>query len=174
MKTYLIPVTVCLLLFSIAGCVENKGNEECNETKWPQEKEELVAVKAKLPSLMIAGTDTIPITSFASVRIYGSMNKVYCDGTRKGEVNIELAMYNNIDAVTYYLLAPKYLYKFQNDEDGVEVQLRLEATTYGGDVYRANEDYKRYSYADIHLDIYDFYKYCEFVFTNQSTVWVKQ
>jgi hypothetical protein len=40
--------------------------------------------------------------------------------------------------------------------------------------YRCNEEYKRYPYADIHQDIYDFYKYCEVVFTNQSTVWVKQ
>jgi hypothetical protein len=172
MKTRVIFLLSVFLLL-LTRC-EERDKSACDLTKWDDIEERTVEVRVKLPPNVKYESEVIPITDFNAVDIFGTINKEYCSGQKSGYFDIANFVMVDISSAVYYTVLPRVNYKFENDNDKVQVAIKLKCTLPSGVTYESTEDYLSFKPDVIYFDVNTFYYYVNMVITETSVAWTKK
>lgn len=152
--TFLLTVTIALIT---AGCgLFPDEDEKCFENNWDTEEEPVINVRMTAASTSFTyNMTTYDITLASSLTVTGYIVKVYCSGKMSSsfDINATLLPSNGAIPVTNVKVAGPFQFKFQNDEDRVEVTLKIRASFADGMTFETNEVWDFFAFQDISLNV---------------------
>ncbi len=157
----------CLILFvtflSLGGCALFPDvDEKCLKNNWETAEEPILYIRlTTMVTTFQNDVTTYNMSQASSITLTGYIIKYYCSGEASGSFDFNTTLLPNNGSIPLNLvkIGGPYQFKFQNDEDRVEVFCRLRASFADGNVFETKDIWDQYSFADIKYDVNAIEKY---------------
>ena len=179
---YLKIIFLLALLLLPAGCGEKIEQDPCQLTQWnlPKEYEIKLAVHIKDSNLPLSGGSggSKKPADFQNMVVSGTIEKIECSDSTSGPVNLgNTYITKDVDYTapiyvsdSYWIGHVVYVYKFDNDEDYLNLNLTVKITMNDGQSYTCNVPFKIYG---DHIELVPGEAYYYVLLDVYSELWVK-
>lgn len=148
-------VTVAIL--SVTGCsLFPDEDDRCLKDNWETAQEPIIHVRMTSNATSFDYNMTpYDLTQASSISVTGNITKVYCSGKESSSFPITAQLLPSSGAIPLanVKIGGPYQFKFQNDEDRVEVRIKLRATFPDGSVFETKDLWDFFGYAAIKLNV---------------------
>jgi hypothetical protein len=155
-KTLIQLASVMTIILMIDGCALFPDvDDECLKNNWEAAKEPIIYVR--MTSSLVTFTHDMTqydMSLASSMTVTGTISKVYCSGKESGTFPVEAQILPSGGAIplTNVKIGGPYQFKFQNDEDRVELRFKLRVTFPDGKIFETNDLWDSFFYNDIRLN----------------------
>ncbi|MFZ2286239.1 MAG: hypothetical protein WAV93_04570 [Bacteroidales bacterium] len=149
--------TVQALILLAAGCFPTADTDDaCLKNNWETAQEPVIYVRmtSNATSFFDNTRQQYNLTQASSISVTGDITKIYCTGKVSGSFPITAQLLPNSGAIPLanVKIGGPYQFKFENDEDHVEVHIKLRATFPDGSVFETTDLWYSYYYTSIRLN----------------------
>jgi len=145
------------LILLAAGCALFPDTDDaCLENNWATAQEPVIHVRmTSNATSFYYNTTQYDLTQASSISVTGDITKVYCSGKMSGSFPITAQLLPSSGAIplTNVKIGGPYQFKFENDEDRVEVRIKLRATFPDGSVFETKDLWDFFGYSSIRLNV---------------------
>lgn len=176
MKIKLLAASTSLLAFIllIDGCALFEDTDDgCLKNNWEIAQEPIIYVR--MTSNLVTFDDGMTqynLTQASSMTVTGTITKIYCTGKSSGTFPIDAQIMPSGGAIPLanVRIGGPYQYKFQNDEDRVEVRFTLRVTFPDGKTFETKSLWDFFSYSNIRLNANSLEYYVLFTVSSSETL----
>jgi hypothetical protein len=150
-------VSVQALIILAAGCaLFDDTDDACLKNNWETAQEPIIHVRMTSNVTSFAyEMAQYDLTQASSISVTGNITKVYCSGKESSSFPITAQLLPSSGAIPLVnvKIGGPYQFKFENDEDRVEVRIKLRATFPDGSVFETKDLWDFFGYAAIKLNV---------------------
>lgn len=173
MKNKILILLSAFSLLTFSCVVEEQ--DACKETEMPVVQEPVIYIALALDNdVMPHLNDTLYNAS--ELNVNGRITKIYCGGEVSGSFtfnpSFNLASIAEQDIYDGFYLPQPYQFKFENDEDYVQLDMQLTLVFGDGHEYESPAFTINYHYSDLLFDVDYFQKYIK-IEIPAGTEWVQ-
>lgn len=153
----LIPLaTILVIILMIDGCALFPDfDDECTKNNWETVQEPIINVRMT-SSLVTFYHDVTQydISQASSMSVTGTITKIYCSGRLSGTFPVEAQIMPSGGAIPLnnVKIGGPYQFKFQNDEDQVQLIFKMRVTFPDGKIFETTDLMESFYYKDIRLN----------------------
>ena len=166
--------SILAVILMIDGCaLFPDTDDECLKNNWETIQEPIINVR--MTSNLVTFTDDMTqynISQASSMIITGTITKIYCTGKESGTFPVEAQIMPSGGAIplTNVKIGGPYQYKFQNDEDRVELRFKVRWTFPDGKIFETKPLWDFFSYSDIRLNVSSMENYVLYTLGSYETL----
>jgi len=157
------PSIIFVIFLTLGSCgLFPDVDEKCLKNNWETVEEPIIFIRSTtMVTSFQDNVTTYNMSQATSITLTGFIMKYYCSGEASGSFNFNTTLSPNNGSIPLNLvkIGGPYQFKFQNDEDRVEVTCRLRASFADGSVFETKDIWDQYSFSDIKYDVNAFEKY---------------
>jgi hypothetical protein len=176
MKTKTLTTMASLLAFIllIDGCaLFPDTDDECLKNNWETAQEPIIYVR--MTSDLVTFTDDMTqydLTQASSMTVTGTITKIYCTGKESGTFPVEALIMPSGGAIPLanVKIGGPYQYKFQNDEDRVELRFKIRVTFPDGKIFETKDLWDSFTYSNIKLNANNLEYYVLYTLSGSATL----
>ncbi len=156
-RTLIHLATAQALILLAAGCALFPDiDDACLKNNWETAQEPVIHVRmTSNATTFYSNTTQYDLTRASSISVTGDITKVYCSGKVSGSFPISTQLLPSSGAIPLanVKIGGPYQFKFENDEDRVEVSIKLRATFPDGSVFETKDLWDFFGYSSIRLNV---------------------
>ena len=153
-------IGLCILIGMITSCeLITEENDECEDTKWSSPKEPTIYLKLSIAWDTVATDGMMSFISHhaTTATFSGTITKIYCGGEVSSTFSFNPTFYPEAmspdDMMNGFYLPQPYQFKFQHDEDYLQLITRIQYYFNKAEVkYESLELTQKVYYKDLHYD----------------------
>jgi hypothetical protein len=155
-KPLTLPASLLAIILMIDGCALFPDvDDECLKNNWETAQEPIINVR--MTSSLVTFTHEMTqynMSQASSMTVSGTITKVYCSGKESGTFPVEAQILPSGGAIplTSVKIGGPYQFKFQNDEDRVELRFKVRVTFPDGKIFETNDLWESFFYNNIRLN----------------------
>ncbi len=144
------------IILMINGCALFPDvDDKCLKNNWETTQEPIINVR--MTSNLVTFTHDMTqydISQAGSMAVTGTITKVYCSGKSSGTFPVEAQILPSGGAIplTGVKIGGPYQFKFQNDEDRLELSFKVRVTFPDGKIFETSDLWESFIYNDIRLN----------------------
>lgn len=173
-KTLTTMAPILAIILVMDGCaLFPDTDDECLKDNWETAQEPIIFVR--MTSDLITFTDDMTqynLSLASSMTVTGTITKIYCTGKESGTFPVEAQIMPSGGAIplTQVKIGGPYQYKFQNDEDRVELRIKVRITFPDGKIFETTDLWDFFTYSDIRLNASSLEYYVLYTLSGSATL----